>query len=136
MSSILMTSPTLWSFSACSSGIRGRILPPASPIPRYRRSAQILDKLGVGRHLVGIYAQLLDNDVLDSLFNHFSAILVSGSILQCLCHVANPSSPDCQNLSPILTRFAPPGTLRQNKRDEQMLTDFNDDRVEACQYSR
>src|SRR4051794_23167361 len=36
-----------------------------------RISTQILDELGVGRDLVGVNAELLDDDVLDSLFYGF-----------------------------------------------------------------
>ena len=70
----LITSPTLCSFSASSSGIS---LPNSSSRAMTnstvsRESApKILDEFGLGRDLVGINAQLLDDDVFYSLFDRF-----------------------------------------------------------------
>ena len=66
----LMTSPTVWSVSASSSGT-------STPHSSHqfddvqRICAQILNERGLRRDLFRVDAELLDDDVLDLLFDRF-----------------------------------------------------------------
>src|SRR6185369_12348087 len=52
-----------------------------------RIGAQIFDELGVGRHLIGVYTQLFDDDVFNSLFNAF---ISHGFLRFYFCSVSMP----------------------------------------------
>ena len=58
-----------------------------------RISAQILDELGVRCHLIGVDAQLLDDDFLNSLFDAFISHGVSVIFRGSLCHAPRPVKP-------------------------------------------